>query len=127
MADETAPRLIPTEDLEAWFRTRGITYRACGSQPLGFGHGQPQYRLHEFPAPRDDETMGLFCEWHTEDFFDVDSGPHVAIALRFHRKTRIPAANPRGFDPRIDARAGLAGVCASCGSGDACCPAAGRG
>jgi hypothetical protein len=26
--------------------------------------------------------MGLFCEWHTEDFFDVDTGPHVAIGLR---------------------------------------------
>ena len=82
MADEPGPKLIPTEDLEAWFRAGGIAYRACGSQPLGFGQGQPQYRLHEFAAPRDDETMGLFCEWHTDDFFDVDSGPHVAIGLR---------------------------------------------
>lgn len=26
--------------------------------------------------------MGLFCEWHTEDFFDVDTGPHLAIGMR---------------------------------------------
>lgn len=76
------PRVVPTEELESWFRSRGIPYRACGSQPLGFGHGNPQYRLYDYPAPADDETMGLFCEWRTADFFDVDTGPHVAIGLR---------------------------------------------
>ena len=25
--------------------------------------------------------MGVFCEWHTEDYFEVDSGPHVAIGM----------------------------------------------
>ena len=49
---------------------------------LGFGHGREQYRLYNYPAPADDETMGVFCEWHTEDYFEVDSGPHVAIGMR---------------------------------------------
>jgi hypothetical protein len=26
--------------------------------------------------------MGLFCEWHTGNFFEVDSGPHLGIGLR---------------------------------------------
>jgi hypothetical protein len=82
MTDRLQQGLVPTEELEAWFKVREIAYRACGSQPLGFGRGKPQYLLHDYPAPADDETMGLFCEWHTEDFFDVDSGPHVAIGLR---------------------------------------------
>lgn len=76
------PRLVPTEELERWFRSRGIAFRACGSVGLGFGEGKPQYRFYDYPAPADDEIMGLFCEWRTEDFFDVDTGPHVAIGLR---------------------------------------------
>ena len=82
MKTRATPLLIPTGGLPDYFQSRGIEYRACGSQPLGFGEGNPQYRWHEYPGPADDETMGLFCEWHTEDFFDVDTGPHVAIGLR---------------------------------------------
>ena len=26
--------------------------------------------------------MGMVCEWHTEDYFEVDSGPHIAIGMR---------------------------------------------
>ena len=26
--------------------------------------------------------MGIFFEWHTEDFFAVDTGPHLAVGLR---------------------------------------------
>ena len=54
----------------------------AGSLGLGFGIGNDQYHLYHYPGPADDETMGLFCEWHTEDYFEVDSGPHVAIGLR---------------------------------------------
>jgi hypothetical protein len=76
------PRLIATNELSAYFRSRGIDYRSCDPTGLGFGQGNPQYRLYDYPGPADDETMGLFCEWHTADFFDVDTGPHVAIGLR---------------------------------------------
>ena len=76
------PRLVPTEDLKSYFRSRGIAYSAEDHLGLGFGKGNDQYRLYSYPAPAGDETMGLFCEWHTEDFFEVDSGPHVAIGLR---------------------------------------------
>jgi hypothetical protein len=82
MNNRNPPLLVPTEELSAHFRSHGIEYRSCGSQPLGFGQGKPQYRFYNYPAPADNETMGLFCEWHTEDFFEVDSGPHVAIGLR---------------------------------------------
>jgi hypothetical protein len=82
MTEKALPPFVPTEELETWFHSRGIAFRACGSQPLGFGRGKPQYRLHDYPGPAEDETMGLFCEWHTENFFDVDTGPHVAIGLR---------------------------------------------
>ena len=82
MKTQKQPRPVPAGQLESWFRSRGIKYQACGSQPLGFGQNKPQYRFYDYPAPADNETMGLFCEWHTEDFFDVDSGPHVAIGLR---------------------------------------------
>jgi hypothetical protein len=76
------PRLVPSAELPAYFRSRGIAYSAQDSVALGFGQGKDQYRLFSYPGPANDETMGLFCEWHTEDFFDVDSGPHVAIGLR---------------------------------------------
>jgi hypothetical protein len=82
MQNQKLPRLVPTEKLAAYFQSRGIAYQSAGSLNLGFGHGNDQYRLYSYPAPADDETMGLFCEWHTEDFFEVDSGPHVAIGLR---------------------------------------------
>jgi hypothetical protein len=79
---QETPRLVPTEDLPAYFRSNGISYRVMDTLGLGFGQGNDQYRLFPYPGPANDETMGLFCEWHTEDFFDVDTGPHVAIGLR---------------------------------------------
>ena len=82
MKTQKHPRLVSTEDLPTYFQTRAIAYKAMGSLELGFGSGKDQYRLYSYPGPADDETMGLFCEWHTEDFFDVDTGPHVAIGLR---------------------------------------------
>jgi len=74
--------MVPTEELPAYFLSNAIAYRAIDALSLGFGHGQDQYRLYSYPGPADDETMGLFCEWHSEDFFDVDTGPHVAIGMR---------------------------------------------
>lgn len=82
MKNRSVPQLVPTRKLPDYFHSRRIEYRVCGSQPLGFGQGKPQYQFHDYPGPADDETMGLFCEWHTEDFFDVDTGPHVGIGLR---------------------------------------------
>lgn len=82
MKDQEQPRLVRTQDLPSYFRSNGIAFTALGSLSLGFGQGNDQYRLYAYPAPADDETMGLFCEWHTRDFFDVDTGPHVAIGLR---------------------------------------------
>lgn len=82
MSEQRTPQPVPTKELPAYFQAHGIAYRVCGSVNLGFGQGNPQYRLYDYPGPADDETMGLFCEWHTKDFFDVDTGPHVAIGLR---------------------------------------------
>jgi hypothetical protein len=76
------PRLIPTGDLPSYFQSNGIAFKAVDPLGLGFGHGNKQYRLFSYPGPADDETMALFCEWHTEDFFEVDTGPHVAIGMR---------------------------------------------
>jgi len=82
MKTQTPPQLVPTEDLPSYFQLNGIAFRALDTLSLGFGHGKDQYRLYAYPSPADDEIMGLFCEWHTGDFFDVDTGPHVAIGLR---------------------------------------------
>jgi len=82
MKPGTPPRLIPTENLAAYFKSRRIAYRAVEPVNLGFGHGNDQYHLYSYPGPADNETMGVFCEWHTEDYFEVDSGPHVAIGMR---------------------------------------------
>lgn len=82
MNKRTPPQLVPTEDLPSYFQSNGIAFRALDTLSLGFGHGKDQYRLYAYPDPADDEIMGLFCEWHTGDFFDVDTGPHVAIGLR---------------------------------------------
>lgn len=82
MNTQPQPRFVPTEELASYFQSEGIAYKALGSLNLGFGHGKDQYRMYDYPAPADDETMGLFCEWHTENYFDVDTGPHVAIGLR---------------------------------------------
>ncbi len=76
------PQLVPTEDLPSYFSDNGMSHRALGPLGLGFGHGNDQYQLYPYPAPADDETMGVFCEWHTADYFEVDTGPHVAIGMR---------------------------------------------
>jgi hypothetical protein len=82
MKTRLPPRLVPTENLASYFLSRGIAFTTQKPIKLGFGHGRDQYRLYPYPGPADDETMGVFCEWHTEDYFDVDSGPHFAIGMR---------------------------------------------
>jgi hypothetical protein len=82
MKTRLPPRLVPTENLASYFLSRGIAFTTQKPIKLGFGHGHDQYRLDPYPGPADDETMGVFCEWHTEDYFDVDSGPHFAIGMR---------------------------------------------
>ncbi len=82
MKSRNIPRLVPTEDLPAHFQTNEIAYSDEGSLKLGFGHGNKQYFLYPYPGPAVDETMAVFCEWHTEDFFEVDTGPHFAIGMR---------------------------------------------
>ena len=82
MKTRKPPRLVPTQDLPFFFRSNGIAFTAAGSLKLGFGRGNDQYRLYNYSGPAEDETMGIFFELHTEDFFEVDSGPHVAIGLR---------------------------------------------
>lgn len=82
MKNRTSPRLVPTENLATYFSSSGIAYTNVEPLELGFGHGNDQYRLYPYPAPSEDETMGVFCEWHTEDYFEVDSGPHIAIGMR---------------------------------------------
>ena len=59
-----------------------MAYQHVGALNLGFGKGKDQYQLFDYPGPEDDETMGIFFEWHTGDYFDVDSSPHIAIGLR---------------------------------------------
>lgn len=82
MKDRIPPRLVPTESLESYFLSRGIEFTRCVSLKLGFGEGNDQYQFYPYPGPADDETMAVFCEWHTEDYFEVDSGPHIAIGMR---------------------------------------------
>lgn len=82
MKTRLPPRLVPTENLASYFRSRDIAFKKIDPLELGFGHGREGYRLYNYPAPADDETMGVFCEWHTEDYFEVDSGPHIAIGMR---------------------------------------------
>ena len=78
----TPPRLVATEDLASHFLSRGIAYAAIEPVQLGFGQDKDQYQFYSYPGPADDETMGIFCEWHTGDYFEVNSGPHVAIGMR---------------------------------------------
>ena len=80
--NRTPPRLVPTEKLVSYFSSRGITYTAVEDLELGPGPGNDLYSLYPYPGPSDDETMGVFCEWHTENYFGVDTGPHVAIGMR---------------------------------------------
>ena len=51
--------MVPTGQLPQYFEANDIAYRACGAVGLGFGHGKPQYMLYDYPAPKDDEVMGL--------------------------------------------------------------------
>jgi hypothetical protein len=76
------PRLVPTEELETYFLSGGIAFTTATPLKLGFGCDENQYKLYSYPAPADDETMAIFCEWHTEDYFEVDTGPHLAIGMR---------------------------------------------
>jgi len=80
--NQKQPQLVPTEELSSYFLSNGIAHTAVNPLNLCFGHGNKQYRLYPYPGPANDETMGVFCEWHTEDFFEVDTGPHVAIGMR---------------------------------------------
>lgn len=82
MKDRIPPRLVPTESLESYFLSREIEFTRGVSLKLGFGEGNDQYQFYPYPGPADDETMAVFCEWHTEDYFEVDSGPHIAIGMR---------------------------------------------
>ena len=82
MDTRRSPRLVPTENLASYFRSSGIAFTTVPQLSLGFGQGNDQYCLYPYPGPADDETMGIFFEWHTEDFFEVDTGPHLAIGLR---------------------------------------------
>jgi len=82
MKKRIPPRLVPTEELASYFASSGISYTAVEPLKLGFGEDRKQYQFYSYPGPADDETMAVFCEWHTEDYFEVDSGPHVAIGMR---------------------------------------------
>jgi hypothetical protein len=82
MKTREIPPLVPTEDLAAYFLSNDIAFTAVEPLKLGFGHGNKQYHLYRYPAPAEDETMAVFCEWHTGDYFEVDSGPHIAIGIR---------------------------------------------
>jgi hypothetical protein len=82
MKTRTPSRLVPTDELSSFFRSRGIAYTQADRLNLGFGTGKDQYRLYHYPGPADDETMGVFFEWHTEDYFEVDTSPHIAIGMR---------------------------------------------
>jgi hypothetical protein len=82
MKTQAPPQLIPSEDLPAHFLSHGIQFKKNAALELNFGHGNDQYRLYRYPGPTHDETMGIFFEWHTMDFFAVDSGPHLGIGLR---------------------------------------------
>lgn len=73
---------MTSEDLPAYFKANGIAFKSMAMLKLGFGHGEKQYQLYSYPAPAIDETMAVFCEWHTLDYFEVDSGPHIAIGMR---------------------------------------------
>ncbi|MGA9575731.1 MAG: hypothetical protein WBS20_17455 [Lysobacterales bacterium] len=89
MKTRPPPKLVSTENLVPFFLSSGIAHTTAEPLALGFGNGNDQYRLYPYPGPADDETMGVFCEWHTEDYFEVDTGPHVAIGMR----------GPAGHDP----------------------------
>ena len=82
MKTRTPHQLIPTEDLRSHFLSNGIAYITTEPLDLNFGHGNDQYRLYPYPAPADNETMGIFFEWHTGDFFNIDTGPHLGVGLR---------------------------------------------
>ena len=81
MNTPNTPQLIATKDLPSHFLTNGISYASHAALDLNFGKGNDQYQLYTYPSPAPDETMGIFFEWHTEDFFAVNTGPHLGIGL----------------------------------------------
>ncbi len=82
MSSPDQPSPVPTADLAAYFQSRQIAFSKEGRLDLGFGRGRDQYHLFHYPAPAAEQSMGMFLEWHTEDFFDSPDGPHLAIGLR---------------------------------------------
>lgn len=82
MGHTDTPLFVPSDELPEYFRQNALGWQRQEKLFLGFGPGKPAYRLWPYPAPADDETMGIFFEWHTEDYFSVASSPHVAIGLR---------------------------------------------
>ena len=80
LKDLTAP--VSSADLDAHFRERGILFEQQPRIALGFGEGHPQYRFMEYALPGPGHVMGIFFEWHTEDFFSSPDGPHLAVGIR---------------------------------------------
>jgi hypothetical protein len=82
MKDLNMPEPVPTACLAGHFREAGVPFVRHGRLDLGFGEAMPQYRFFEYALPGPGQTMGMFFEWHTADFFDAASGPHLAVGLR---------------------------------------------
>lgn len=76
------PRPVPSPRLASHFRDHGIAHRKLEPLGLGFGPGQDQYALYEYPAPAPEETLGIFFDWHTKDFFSGTQAAHLAVGLR---------------------------------------------
>jgi len=76
------PQLVATGDLPSHFLSNGIRHTSHTPLNLNFGQGNDQYHLYSYPCPAPGETMGIFFEWHTEDFFAVETGPHLGVGLR---------------------------------------------
>lgn len=82
MRQSDIPLFVPSEELPDYFSKQALGWQRQEKLCLGFGHGNDAYRFWQYPAPLDDETMGIFFEWHTEDYFKAGTSPHVAIGLR---------------------------------------------
>lgn len=76
------PQPVPASNLPRFFTDRGVAYSRYGRLQLGFGPAQPQYRFFDYSLPGPGQTMGIFLEWYTEDFFNSPHGPHLAVGLR---------------------------------------------
>ncbi len=82
MGQTDIPLFVPSDELPDYFSNNALGWQRQAKLDLGFGQGNDAYRLWSYPAPANDETMGIFFEWHTEDYFKPGSSPHVAIGLR---------------------------------------------